>query len=71
MTEYRKSTRAYYAFEGNNVLRIVNRESLSEVCSGDNKFILLDAKEAKPCTEQEFKEQLQLAMERIQTLKIS
>lgn len=72
-TQYRRAGhRTFYRINGEHVLRIVNKESISQVDAGNNIFIRFDAKESNTVeiTESEFKEQLDIAMKRINEGKI-
>ena len=71
MAEFRKAgSRTYYRVDGESVIRIVNMETISQVDAGKNAFIICDAMEAGPCTEQEFTDQFNLALERITKMNI-
>jgi hypothetical protein len=77
MTEYRKhkSGREFARVNGNDTLRIKNTYGRVELISDESPIIshaiIDDIELYKPCTEREFKEQFDSAMERIQTIKIS
>jgi hypothetical protein len=75
MIEYRKhkSGRQFFRVNGYHVTRIINKESSSQIDAGDNRIVRsegLDKYESIPSTEQEFKEQLELALDRIQKMKV-
>lgn len=73
MIEYRKSgTRDFMKIEGDIVVRVMNKEKFSRVDVSDNPIIRCDAKDGTIlCSKDEFVDAYNLAMERIQTLKIS
>jgi hypothetical protein len=70
MTEYRKmGTRMFFKISDGNMIRILNKAKLSVVTVFfQNDFMIEETlEEAFPCTEQEFNEQYQIALERIKT----
>jgi hypothetical protein len=76
MIEYRKhkSGRQFARIEGTVVHRVSNFSEMNEVTRINNAFtaeeILIDKDIYFPSTEQEFKEELQVALDRIQKMKV-
>jgi hypothetical protein len=73
--EFRRAGhRTFYRVEGENVMRVVNMEKQSEVLAGENWLIaedvLSDTQTCKVITEQEFTDQLNIAMERIKNMSV-
>jgi hypothetical protein len=76
MIEYRKhkSGRQFYKVEGDSIaMRVINKSASSNIDIRENKDIvseILLEVETQSCTEQEFKEALQVALDRINQFKI-
>jgi hypothetical protein len=75
MIEYRKhkSGREFFMISDETILRVKNKEKWSLVDVSTNQLIKWEATDTdftKPCTEQEFKEALQVALDRINKMKI-
>ncbi|HYG03307.1 MAG TPA: hypothetical protein VD927_12735 [Chryseosolibacter sp.] len=75
MIEYRKAgIRTFYRIDGDNVTRVINKSWKSTVDVGEIELVssdvMTDAQTYKPCTEQDFKEQYNIALDRINKMKI-
>lgn len=76
MPSYRKagkSPRDVYKVDGDLVIRVLNKEKFSRIDVSDNRLIrsdALDEDSTKECTESEFNEQYQIALDRINKMRI-
>jgi hypothetical protein len=74
MIEYRKQgTRMFFKVEAetNYVVRVLNKQKFSVITSGEMPYVVEEALiDGFLSTEQEFKEALQVALERINKMKI-